>query len=89
MKEKVTLDSLANTLDLLVNSVKNGFDHVDEQFLGIDKRFDRVESRLERVEQGQLDIQLRLDQAAYRFELVALDGRVSRIENKIGLRGGN
>jgi len=31
-------------------------------------------------------MELRLDNVAYRFELVALEGRVKRLERKLGLK---
>ena len=39
------------------------------------KGFDSLENRMDTLEQGQEDIKLKLDNVAYRFELVALDAR--------------
>ncbi|MCL5666941.1 MAG: hypothetical protein M1383_04200 [Patescibacteria group bacterium] len=38
-----------------------------------------------KLEQGQEDIKLRLDNVAYRFELVELQKRVTRLEQKTGM----
>ena len=37
------------------------------------------------LEQGQEDIKLRLDNVAYRFELVELQNRVAFLEKKMGI----
>jgi len=66
MAKEVTLDNLAGM-------IKRGFD-------GVDKRFDGVDKRLANLERGQEDIKLRLDNVAYRFELVELQNRVNRLE---------
>lgn len=41
--------------------------------------------RLNLLETGQEDIKLRLDNAAWRFEVVALQNRVKRLEKKVGI----
>ena len=66
MAKKVTLDNLAGM-------IKRGFD-------GVDKRFDGIEKRLANLEEGQEEIKLKLDNVAYRFELVELQKRVDRLE---------
>jgi len=66
---KVTLESLAGM-------VKGGFDHVD-------KRLEGVESRLGTLEKGQEEIKLKLDNVAYRFEVVELQRRVDLLERKM------
>jgi hypothetical protein len=59
------------SIDDLARMIKTGFDGVDE--------------RLEKLEIGQEDIKLRLDQAAWKFELEELKTRVENIESKIGM----
>ena len=51
---------------------------------------ERINSRFDKLEQGQEDIKLRLDNVAYRFELVEiqrkfelLTKRVKKLENKV------
>ena len=95
MKEQVTLQSLALTVEQGFNRVEKqfedlaalvnkGFDEAEKlsagRFQASDQRFVAIGERLDRME-------LRLDQAAYRFELVELTQRVQRIEGKIGLTG--
>ena len=66
------------TIDDLAVMVKGGFDTMDG-------RFDKVENKLEVLEQGQEEIKLRLDNVAYRFELVELQRRVELVEKKVGI----
>lgn len=85
------------TLEDLVMMVKHGFDDmhkrmnerfqkVDERFDSIDALFERMEKRLSFLEIGQTDILVRLDDVPYRFELVELDQRVTKIEKRLRLK---
>jgi len=56
----------------------NGFNGVQKQLNEHNRRFDILES-------GQEDIKLRLDNVAYRFELIQLQSRVKRLEKKVGI----
>ena len=59
------------TIDDLAVMMKKGFDCMDEQFA--------------KLETGQEDIKLRLDQAAWRFEVQALEKRVKILEKHAGI----
>ena len=72
VNKKTTIDDLA----IVVNA---GFEGVNKQFEGVNKR-------LKGLERGQEQIKLRLDNVAYRFELVELERRVKRMELKLGLK---
>jgi DNA anti-recombination protein RmuC len=75
MKEKdITINELAGM-------VKTGFDEMGKQFEKVDKHFDKVENRLTTLEKGQEDIKLRLDNVAYRFELVEVLKRLKILED--------
>jgi hypothetical protein len=67
------------TIDDLATLIKTGFDSVDE-------RFDQVEGRLKKLEQGQENIELRLSNVAYRFELRDLEHRVTVLEKKNNIK---
>ena len=56
------------TLENLAGMIKGGFDEV-----GV---------RLDTLERGQEEIKLKLDNVAYRFELVELERRVKILEQK-------
>lgn len=60
------------TLDKLGTMVANGFERVEKRFNGL--------------EDGQEQIKLRLDNVAYRFELLELQKRVQFLEHKAGVR---
>lgn len=66
-------------LDDLAVMVKSGFDQVD-------KRFEHMEESFGTLEKGQEEIKLRLDNVAYRFELVELQKRVEILEKKINFK---
>ena len=71
MKEKdITINELAGM-------VKTGFDEVHKF---IKAGFDKVDKRLTTLETGQEDIKLRLDNVAYRFELVEVQKRLKALE---------
>jgi len=81
------------TLDDLAGMVATGFERVDERFESMENRIFGVEGgmqgishRLQRLEDGQEQILLRLDNTAHRFEVVALEKRVSHLEKKAGAR---
>lgn len=55
------------TLDDLAGMVAEGFNEARDS---VNKRFDLVDKRLKNLEEGQEQIKLRLDNIAYRFELI-------------------
>jgi hypothetical protein len=52
----------------------------------LDKRFDKVETRRGNLEQGHEDIQPRLGNTAFQFDVDDLKKRIKKIEFKLGLR---
>lgn len=75
-QKKITIEDLAMM-------VKNGFDEAEKKG---GERFDKLEKRLGDLEQGQEEIKLKLDNVAYRFELVELQKRVEILEKKAGVK---
>lgn len=71
VKKKTTIDDLAIMIG-------KGFSHVD-------KRFEQVDKRLSSLGEGQEDIKMKLDNVAYRFELVELQKRVEILERRVGV----
>jgi len=80
------MNKLVATVDNLAVAVKKGFDYVDKRFDGVDKRFDGVDKRLDSLERGHEEIKLKLDNVAYRFELVELQRRVEILEKKLSAK---
>lgn len=84
VNKKITINDLAGM-------VKRGFDEVGEN---IKKGFDELGNKLggqirvlsENNERAHEEIKLRLDNVAYRFELVELQKRVDVLEKKVGVR---
>ena len=60
------------TINDLAFMVKKGFDQVDERF--------------DTLERGQEEIKLKLDNVAYRFEMVELQKRVEVLEKKLNIQ---
>lgn len=93
-KSKTTIDDLAKAIDNLAAMTKREFDKVGGKFDETEGRFDEMEGRFNKME-GKLDnlietnaqeheeIKLRLDNVAYRFELVELQKRVEVLEEKV------
>jgi polyhydroxyalkanoate synthesis regulator phasin len=83
-KKKITIDDLAMM-------TKRGFDELGEK-LGekIDELGERVKEGFGVVSENNArehdDIKLRLDNVAYRFELVELQKRVDALEKKTGIK---
>jgi len=69
-----------------MDQTTNGKDVTINELAGMIKvGFDEVKVRLDTLERGQEDIKLRLDNVAYRFEIVALEKRVDVLEQKFGV----
>ncbi len=86
IKKNIALDNLAGM-------VERGLDGADKRVDGIEKRFDEntrehraIMSRLEGLESGIEEIKLKLDRAAYRFEVEEIGRRLKRIEVKLGIK---
>jgi len=89
-KKKTTLEDLAIL-------VVNRFDKVDERFDKVDERLDKVEGKVDKlgtrmasVEYSQYEIHKKLDNVAYKYDLVKLESKFERrfqkIEAKVGLK---
>lgn len=74
------------TIEDLSRMIKAGFDQVTGQFGHVDNEFAGVRKELGQLQIDVSDIKLRLDQAAYRFELVELERRVDVLEKHTGLQ---
>ena len=73
-KKETTIDDLA----VMINS---GFNELKESN---DREHKEMGKKLNSLEQGQEDIKIRLDNVAYRFELVELQKRVEVLERRVG-----
>ena len=76
-KKNITINDVAKSVDDLATSVKEGFDEVHKS---MKSGFEAVDKRLTTLERGQEDIKLRLDNVAYRFELVEVQKRLKTLE---------
>jgi len=67
MSNKINIDDLGSI-------IKNEFEKVNE-------RFDKVDDDIKVLKQGQENLELRLSNVAYRFELKDLESRVKLLED--------
>jgi len=74
--KKVTIEDLAVM-------VQTGFSEAAQK---TGERMDGLEKRMDGLEQGQEEIKLKLDNVAYRFELVELQRRGEILEKKLGAK---
>lgn len=89
-KKNITLNQLAEKMDKGFDDfgmmVKKGFDAVDKRFDAVDKRFDGVEQDIKELKQGQENVELKLTNVAYRFELEEVKQRVMILEQKLNIK---
>jgi len=74
----------------LAGMLQRGFVSMDEKFHKVDEGFNEVNKNLRILSENNAreheDIKLRLDNVAYRFELVELQKRVEILEKKTGVK---
>ena len=76
MAKKLTIDDLGIM-------VKQGFDEVHQE---MKYGFDKVGREIKELKQGQENIELKLSNVAYRFELEEVKQRVIVLEKKLGVK---
>lgn len=75
------------TIDDLAVLVAKGFENTaTKESTATKADIARLEKRIDILEHGQEDIKLKLDNVAYRFELVELQRRVELLEKRSGIR---
>ncbi len=82
------------TIDDLAMMTKLGFDeagrNIKQGFEGMNKKFEETNKNLYILSENNAreheEIKLRLDNVAYRFELVSLEKRVDVLEKKTGIK---
>ncbi len=88
--KKITTEDLAGMtkrgFDEIGEIVKNGFNEMRQGFETINKNISILSENNTRDHE---DIKLRLDNVAYRFELVELQKRVEVLEKKAGVKKGS
>lgn len=75
-KKKITLENL-------VALTQKGFLELGEKIDGVEGQIEKMGKRMNNLEDGQEEIKLRLDNVAYRFELVELQKRIDLLEKKV------
>jgi len=79
VKKKITNEDLALMM-------KKGFDGIDERFVRLEGGQGEMKADIQELKTGQEDIKLRLDQAAWRFEMQDLEKRVEVLEKHTGVK---
>jgi archaellum component FlaC len=70
------INDLTNTVDNLAVIVKNEFDNVNKQFGGMN-------TQLKELRQGQENIELKLTNVAYRFELQEVEAKLKHLNERV------
>ncbi len=79
MAKKLTIDDLGIM-------VKHGFDEMDKNFNNMHKDIKEMRGDIKGLKQGQENIELKLSNVAYRFELEDVKQRVIVLEKKLGVK---
>ncbi len=84
MKKKAKKKEIS--LDHLAGMVAEGFENVDKSIVATRQDIHNLDKRIAILEGGQEQIRTRLDNVAYRFELIELRKRVQHLEQKAGIK---
>ena len=87
---KITLDNLAGMIqNQFAEASKQLGDfkgEVNKRFDTVDQRFDKVDQEIKELKQGQENIELKVSNVAYRFELEEVKQRVMVLEQKLNAK---
>ena len=70
----------------LLEAINSGFNGVQKQFDGMQKQFDGVNNQLKELRQGQENLELKMTNVAYRFELQEVQARIKVLEDKLDVK---
>lgn len=73
-------------LDDLAGMIKRGFDGVDKRFDENTKDHRSMMARLDNLGNSVEEINLKLTNVAYRFEVVEIDRKLKRVESRLGMK---
>ena len=86
-KKPMDIDQLSNKMDKgfedMAKMVAKGFDEVKTDVNKVEQKMVKLDQK---VEQNHEEIKLKLDNVAYRFELVELQRRVALLERKSSIK---
>ena len=71
------------TIDDLAGIIKGEFDNVENGFKKVNTRFDGVDGELKELKQGQENIELKLSNVAYRFEVDDLKNQLNNLRQRV------
>ena len=77
---KKEINSLENKIDTKIDTVKK---EIDEFGIIVKNEFSKVNKNIKELKQGQENIELKLTNVAYRFELLELERRIEILEKKL------
>ena len=88
LKKNTTIDDLASMVarGFENTSTKSDIKRLEDKFSSLITKVSLLVAKLSWLERGQEDIKLKLDNVAYRFELVELQRRVELLEKKVGAK---
>ena len=88
IKKNITIEDLASMVarGFENTSTKSDIKRLEDKFSSLITKVSLLVAKLSWLERGQEDIKLKLDNVAYRFELVELQRRVELLEKKVGAK---
>jgi len=95
IKKNITIDGLASMVargfentstKSDVKRLEDKVSSLDVKVSSLDTKVSSLDTKVSSLERGQEDIKLKLDNVAYRFELVELQRRVELLEKKVGAK---
>lgn len=82
------VDQRFKGVDQKFKGIDQRFDEMDQRFDEMDQKFDEMDQKINNLSEDNArehgEIKIRLDNVAYRFELVALQKRVEVLEKRRG-----
>ncbi len=84
--KKVTLNTLSESIEELAQMTAKGFENTAKDVSGVKAGVAGLKSDVQILQTDVSDIKLRLDNLAPKFEVRDLEKRVSRLEEKTGIR---
>ena len=83
--EKKLENKIDTSVEWLATVTQKQFLEIKGEFSKTHKQLDGIEKEIKGIRRDFEDLKLRLDQAAYKFEIKEMEKRIRRIETKIGL----
>jgi len=79
----ITINKLSDRINKLVDIIGNLANTVDNLAITVKNEFDNVHNQLKELRQGQENIELKLVNVAYRFELQEVEAKLKHLSERV------